>query len=331
MTNTAPRIIRWTILLLSGLLFILFWWLLDFVIEDIDNRQGPNYQTYRSAEVGTELTAQDKGLREQQASIKRDLARQQEIKKARLQKLQNAREDWGQRAGEHRLELEAKRQPTEQLRQDLAEARKRITDAQATVEAVDAKLAELSSQKYTVGIELEEAGKKIKAAHEKADEKHEEALRRYNFIVASWKLAFIVPFFLAAAWLVLRKRKSIYRPILLALLLASFWQLGSVMGDHFPLEFFKYIAIAAAIVITLAFLVRLLRSAARPRPDVQLKQRRESYHKDICPICSHPFPHEHGKAFTCPSCGTGLFSDCAACSGSRHSLLPFCIHCGAEA
>jgi len=36
------------------------------------------------------------------------------------------------------------------------------------------------------------------------------------------------------------------------------------------------------------------------------------------------------KPYTCPSCGTPLFEKCESCGGLRHSLLPFCLHCGAE-
>ncbi|MDP6850056.1 MAG: hypothetical protein QF524_03855, partial [Planctomycetota bacterium] len=105
---------------------------------------------------------------------------------------------------------------------------------------------------------------------------------------------------------------------------------GLVMHEHFPSEFFKYIAIAAGIAIVLAFLVRSLRSASKPQPAALLNRRREAYHRGNCPECAYPFPAKHGATFTCPSCGTGLFSKCQSCGESRHDLLRYCTNCGSD-
>ena len=149
------------------------------------------------------------------------------------------------------------------------------------------------------------------------------------------KLLFIVPILLAAAWAWGRRKRSLLRPIFLACLLASFWKVGVVMFEHFPEEYFKYIAIGAAILIVLAFLVRLLRSASSPDPEIRLKRRREAYQKGHCPVCAYPWssPEEGGPKgeSSCPSCGTRLFESCRDCGGRKHSLLPHCVHCGTTA
>ncbi|MHC4105255.1 MAG: double zinc ribbon domain-containing protein, partial [Planctomycetota bacterium] len=36
------------------------------------------------------------------------------------------------------------------------------------------------------------------------------------------------------------------------------------------------------------------------------------------------------QLYTCPACGTELYEKCDKCSDIRHSLLPFCEHCGNE-
>jgi anaerobic selenocysteine-containing dehydrogenase len=125
------------------------------------------------------------------------------------------------------------------------------------------------------------------------------------------------------------------------------------MFEHFPRDFFKYIAMTAAVSIVLAFLVWLLRSAGRPNPATQLKRHREAYAGQRCPNCAFPIggvarlrgrkarrapaigvpfapaeASEESKTRHCPSCGVSLFEKCEACGATRHSLLPFCERCG---
>jgi hypothetical protein len=207
-------------------------------------------------------------------------------------------------------------------------ANRDIDSAQAAQVKVTGKLTDLEEQENTTYKALNALEKQIKPQREAADALYQEALRDHNHTLATYKLSFIIPVFLLTAWALAKKRESIYRPIMKALLLASFLRVGVVMFEHFDAQYFKYIALTAAVLIVLAFLVRLLQSSARPRPDLLLKQRREAYHNSNCPECAYPFPADHGSAFTCPACGTGLFEACGSCGSSRHELLPFCIHCG---
>ena len=148
--------------------------------------------------------------------------------------------------------------------------------------------------------------------------------------VAVYKLTFIIPVFVLAAWLRSRRRDSAMKPIFTSLLVASFWHLGVIAGDHFPELVFKYIAIAVGIAIVLATLVHLLRRASKPRDLDLLKLRRESYANNICPCCRFPIRRNDNDNYTCPSCGTQLFVACHSCQVTRHSLLPYCSSCGAE-
>ena len=64
---------------------------------------------------------------------------------------------------------------------------------------------------------------------------------------------------------------------------AAFWMVWLVMWDHFPRDFFKYVAILAAIGILGAFLTWAIRSSARPRKATLLKCHREAYQNHRCP------------------------------------------------
>ena len=90
-----------------------------------------------------------------------------------------------------------------------------------------------------------------------------------------------------------------------------------------------------------------------PKMQWLVKQYREAYERFLCPVCEYPIrtgprrflfwtrrtvnkivvPMDRGdqeEVYTCPSCGSNLFENCPACHKVRHTLLPHCAHCGAE-
>ena len=186
-----------------------------------------------------------------------------------------------------------------------------------------AEMTRLSAKLQDIEKEFAPQDKKYRAAWA-------ELWGEHRLWVAVYKLTFIIPMFVLAAWLRSRRRNSAMRPIFTSLLVASFWHLGVIAGDHFPELVFKYIAIAVGIAIVLATLVHLLRRASEPRDLDLLKLRRESYANNICPCCRFPVRRNDNDNYTCPSCGTQLFGACHLCQVTRHSLLPYCSSCGAE-
>ena len=330
MKDSSPAGMRWTIRLLSVVLFFLFIWLLGFIIGDIDDLQRPNRQAFYDMGIDAELTRAQQEFNITIEAIQVDKGRQEGIKQNRSAAMGVARDTWNQAQRVNQFELTAGRQPSDELREELAQAHERYIAAQATFEEANTKLADLSVQEYAIRQDLANLENQIKPQKEAALALYDKAWLVHNHTLAVYKLSFIIPVFLLAAWALAKKRESIYRPILKALIVASFLHVGAVMFEHFDAEYFKYIALCAAVLIVLAFLVRLLQSSAKPRPDLLLKQRRESYHRNTCPECAYSYPDDHGDAFTCPACGTGLFANCNACGNSRHNLLPFCIHCGSE-
>jgi ssDNA-binding Zn-finger/Zn-ribbon topoisomerase 1 len=330
MKDSSPAGMRWTIRLLSVVLFFLFIWLLGFIIGDINDLQRPNRQSFYDAGVDAELTRAQEEFNASLEGIRVDKARQDGIKQNRSQAMEVARDTWAQAQKVNQFELTAGRLPSDELREELDQAHKRYISAQATFEEANTKAANLSAQEYAIRQNLVTLESQVQPQREEAYALYSAADKDHEHTLAIYKLSFIIPVFLLAAWALAKKRESIYRPILKALILASFLQVGMVMFEHFDAEYFKYIALTVAVLIVLGFLVRLLQSSARPRPDLLLKQRRESYDRNTCPECTYSYPDDHGNEFTCPACGTGLFANCNSCGGSRHNLLPFCIHCGSE-
>jgi predicted RNA-binding Zn-ribbon protein involved in translation (DUF1610 family) len=89
-----------------------------------------------------------------------------------------------------------------------------------------------------------------------------------------------------------------------------------------------------------------------PKKDLLIKQYQQFYDKHRCPICTKPIKAgplryagwkkktmvvapagteiDKQQAYTCPSCGTNLYDKCEKCDNIRHTLLPYCEHCGDE-
>jgi hypothetical protein len=354
----VPRSIRVGAFLLSVLLTLLLVWLLGFVLRDIARLEGPDYSAVRADYVDADLVERADGLRQEISAIERRVERQSELQADLQRSMDNARETMQQMMDLQRLALERQSPPSDEEKQALAVAQQRFLEAQDRFEAANAEIAASNETRFRLRQELLSTQEAIEGQEEPAREQYRELSRAHAFRVASLQLAFIVPLFLLAAWMFWRWRRSAYRSILLALLAASFWKLGTVMFEHFPREFFKYIAIAAAIATVLLFLAWLLRKAVRPGRDVLLARYREAYRAHLCPVCAYPItrgplrfalwtrkgPRVAAAAaeapggqepapetpYACPSCGTTLYSACRRCEAPRHTLLPFCERCGDE-
>jgi len=355
---TVPRSLRLGSFLLSTMLMFLFVWLLGFVLNDIGDIEGPDYQAIEKKHVDSALTDSADDLGARIKAIATDVSRQQEIQQDLRRSMDNAQQTMGEMTAQHRLALEQQLPPDEADKQALARAQQIYLDAQDRYESANSQIAILRETSFELSQELRGLQDAIAKQQLPAREEHQRLRDSHGIQVASLKLAVIVPLFLAAAWIFSRNRQSPYRSILLAALAATFWKVGRVMFDEFPREVFKYIAIVAAITIVLAFLMWLLRKAARPDKKLLVTRYREAYSSHVCPICAHPVargplrfavwtrkgPVLAGKGaatltggeqtartpYSCPSCGTTLFHACESCGASRHTLLPYCEGCGTE-
>jgi len=349
----VPLSLRVGSFLLASLLTLLLVWLLGFALDDLRRMDGPEWTSVSAEFVDPALRERSTELRMQIGEIELAVQRQTELQGDLQRSMNNARDTMQQMMELQRLSLEKGEPPTEPEREALATSQQRFLEAQERYEAANTQIASANAERFRLRGELEQTNEEIKEQERPASTVYGRRKRNHEWRIAAARLGLIVPLFLLAAWLFRRLRSSGYRPIATAFLLATFWKVGTVMFDHFPQEYFKYIAIAAAIVIVLNFLLWVLRKATRPDRSLLLSRYREAYREHRCPVCSHPIARgplrfarwtrrgpvlppgseaegEAGTPYACPSCGTGLFGSCQSCGELRHELLPFCEHCGEE-
>ena len=91
MRESSPAGLRWTIRLLSVVLFFLFLWLFTFILGDIDGMQRPSRQAFYESEIDEELTRAKDEFNASLKAIQADAAHQSEIKQNRSEAMEVAR------------------------------------------------------------------------------------------------------------------------------------------------------------------------------------------------------------------------------------------------
>lgn len=352
--KTAPGALRWTLYLLNALFTVLLVYLLGFMLQDIVHLEGPDRTAINKQFLTPSLPDQIDSLNEEIADLEAQIQRQKEIQDNLRRSMENARTTMQEMMSLYRLSLERGVNPGESEKEALSTSQQRFLDAQNRFEDANVRISQLDETKHLRQEELQAALEQRERELKPATEEYNRRMKWHNFKVACFKLALIVPLLLLSAFLFYRFRGRPMRPVFGAALVATFWKTGTVMLDRFPREFFKYIAILAAIAIVLAFLFWVVKRITRPPRSTLIDRFREAYVRHRCPICAHPIlrgPLKHailsrkklhpptapgnepaGESedpnYVCPSCGTRLYEPCENCRASRHSLLPFCAQCG---
>ena len=241
---------------------------------------------------------------------------------------------------------------TEQQQQTLAQSQSQFMENQKQYLALNQDLAGLTTQQHEAERKLTLVSRQLREQRDSARREHDRLWRAHRLKLAALKLGVMIPIFLALTWLFWQQRSTRYGPIMCAAFIAAFGRVTLIAHEYFPPRYFKYIALLVIMGVVLRILVYLIQRLAAPKPDLVVKQYRQSYDRGICPVCSKPirmgtlrYMATHKRTglllaaqgiesikqepYTCPACGTGLYDKCQQCQGVRHSLLPFCEHCGA--
>ena len=352
----APRSTRSTwasrvgAFLLSSILTVLWIGLLAFLLSDVGKLDRPDYQPLFEAGMPAELLADRAEVGDQIAALEKRTERLGQLQVDLERDMEQSGEVMRQMMDLQRLGLEKDEPPSDEERAALASAQSTFLSSQESYRAANAEIQAANLELFQLRERQQDLARAVREAEAPIRKAHAVQVRGWELREATLRLGLVVPLFVLSALLVVRRWSSPWRPVHLSALVATFWTLGLEMFERFPAEYFKYIAIVTAILITLGFLVWLIRKATSPSPALVLARHRAAYTANVCPVCAFrisrapvvtraakgggdlqpsPVPVPDRKDFSCPSCGTGLFETCPSCGGARHSLLPFCEGCGA--
>jgi hypothetical protein len=351
----GPWLSRLAINVLTATLAVLIYWLLGFIVQDIGSVAGPDYSEVEKRHLDQELVEREKTLEQEIKQTARLVDKQNQKQKLLSQSSQGLQKTMSQLLDLQRLSLEKNLTLSAEQSESFNESLKVFLSNQDRFQEINEEIAALVEKQQ--GLEDEQSGVRARLEEQRkpAQEEYRRLSEQHRSRLALIKLLVLVPLFIAGAWLVLKKRGHTYFPLFLAFAGATSAKMIMVMHEHFPQRYFKYILILISLIAAARLLVYFIRSIIAPKKDKLIHQYRDAYEKFLCPVCEYPIrrgpmkflywnrrslkklrlpassPGGESPAddpYTCPSCSTQLFSECASCHATRPTLLPFCDHCG---
>ena len=343
---------RFVIRLLTLVLTVLLYWLLGFFVEDIRSLPGPDYGGIEEQHVDAALVEKRQGLEEQIAELDLSLKNQADKQQLLGDGSRSLQQTMTQLLELQKLGIEKNVEISEANESNLDSTLELFLANQRSYQELSESRSRQLIQRQELQEELTTTKNEIRAQQVPAREDYEAQWERHRLWLAFWQLLILLPILTFAGFLLVKRRESIYFPLYLSLALATLFKVGLVIHEYFPTRYFKYILIGSLLIVVGRLLIHFIASSAHPKAEWLLKQYRESYERFLCPVCEYPIrigPRRYlfwtrrtvaklpvpsltqsaeEEAYTCPSCGSGLYSECPSCHKIRHSLLPHCQHCG---
>ena len=348
----GPWIHRFSIWVLTVILSVLVYWVLGFFVEDIESIKGPDYQEIEKEHVDQQLLARQQELTREIARVDRDIQNKREEMRIVSDSSQNLQKTINQLIELQKLTVQKSVALPEAEQANLSASLSHFLASQTLYQSHNAELAGLTDDKRKLESEQMALAARIEEQREPARKKFNALEEKHDLRLACLQLLILVPLLAAGAFLIVRRRGSIYFPLFLGFGAATLLKVALVIHDYFPSRYFKYVLIGGLLVAVTRLLVHFIRVVAFPKAQWLRKQYREAYERFLCPVCEYPIrigprrflfwtrrtvnrivlPRASGKdePYSCPACGTALFEECAKCRGIRHALLPHCRHCSAE-
>lgn len=345
--------IRFFIILLGVTLGILFYWVLSFFEKDCDRLKGPD-----AVEIRREYVAQ--ALDDRKELLAKEVDRLNDKIRTLNEQLTSLRKDTGTLQNTLSQLLSIQKQSVEkgiefsdESRQTLQQAQSAFLANQNRNQQFNQQISDLILARQAKQGELNTLSEQIETLEKDFEEAFEKLHEKHRWKIAAVKLAVLLPVFLIASLVFMKYRTGTYWPLVWAAFAASFVKIAVVAHRHFPGAYFKYMVILVIIIIVLRLLIYLIRLIVAPKKDLLIKQYQQLYDQCRCPVCSKPIRSgplryigglkkksllslsnadilTHQQPYTCPSCGSGLYHQCERCGKIRHTLLPYCEHCGSE-
>lgn len=353
-TKTKGRWIHRTgIHLLTFALGVLVFWLLGFLVEDIESLPGPDYAAIERELVDPKLVERREQLERQVAQLDRQLNQSRERQQLLSDSTRNLQQTINQLLELQRLSVQKGAAFSEADQANLSKCLQLFQDNQQKYQELSQSSAELLDRKQSLENERKQTDDELARQRMPARAQFEREWESHRLRLAAYQLSVLAPLMIAAGVLLLRQRGSIYFPVFLAIGAAALVKVGLVVHEYFPSRYFKYILIVGLLLVVGRLLIYLIRVIAHPKASWLLRQYREAYERFLCPVCEYPIrtgPRRHlfwtrhtvnkvvmpggasepEECYTCPACGTQVFEPCSACGKVRHSMMPNCVHCGAS-
>ncbi len=353
--HTAPKSIRFLLYFAAVILTFLLMWLWSFLLSDIATVNRPDRAEIEKSIVDPTLETRLSELRDQSDMVTRKISDLEQSQRLLRDSTSSTRDTMNQLL-ENQKALADKNitlSPAEQ--EAIAQSQRLFLDNQTKYQELNQEVVELTAERRRLADEMSAVDDQLEPARRQVQNEYRAQYEKAEIKSAVIQLSLLVPLFLIAIWLILKKRNSAYGVLVYPFGISLFLKMMSVVHEYFPSRYFKYIALLGLIVAVVALMIYLVRMMVRPNPDTILKRNREAYTNQTCPTCTFPIQQNllnrlglnrkraprtielpaadnpgELKPYSCPSCGEKLYEKCEHCTSVRHSLLPYCEHCGMQ-
>lgn len=335
----------------SVALTMLFYWLLGFVLQDIDRVPGPDWNELETARIDPELQKTSKQIENDLSDVKRQLENEERRQRLLRDSTGSSQKTLSQLVELQRMSMEQETALSAEQTKALAESQQLFLENQKKDQEFNESIAALYERQTDLLDRQRVNNEQWDKAREPLRQEYDELQQRHRWRMAAIKIGVLTPLVVIGGCLFARFRNSSYAPMVYAFGVAVLAKTFLVMHEYFPREYFRYILILSALAVIGWLLARLLAIVARPGRDARLKQYREAYEAFLCPVCQYPIRRgplkfmawtprslrrttkpiadASDEPYTCPSCATALYEKCPSCGATRHAMLPACEHCGA--
>lgn len=347
----GPWINRFAVKFFAVVLFVIFYWLLGFIVDDIDSIKGPKYDEFEKGYLDKNLQKENEDLDQKLNDVNNEIKKQKSRQEVIGDSTNNLKKTIDQLTELQKVSIQKNIEVSDQEKKTFNDSLNLFIENQRNYQEISEIIAKLNDDKNLLQEKKYKIESDFKKLKEPARKEFDKLMRRHNNKIAFIQLSILVPILLIACFVFYKKKNSAYMPIYLAFAVSAFLKVTFVVHEHFPSRFFKYVLIFASLLIVVKVLVMLIKSIVAPKKQYLVKQYREAYERFLCPVCEYPIRRgpmkylywtrrsimkikafrtmqEADSAYTCPACGTHLFEECGSCHLIRHALLPSCEHCG---
>ena len=344
---------RLAIRLFTVVLAVLFFWLLRFLVQDIQTIPGPDFASIEAKYVPQDLLEKQAAQDKQIADFTRQIENQREKQRVVGDSSRNLQQTINQLLELQNLGIQKNLPLSDTDQANISSSLNLFLENQRKYQELSQTESEMLDQRQRMVEERQQLAQELDQQLQPAREEFGQLTSQHRWKLAFLQLAMLLPILAVAVVAIVRKRSSIYFPLFLAFGAATLVKVALVIHEYFPTRYFKYILILSLLLAVAGLLIYFIRTIAYPKMQWLVKQYREAYERFLCPVCEYPIrtgprrflfwtrrtvnkivvPMDRGdqeEVYTCPSCGSNLFETCPACQKVRHTLLPHCAHCGAE-